>query len=105
MWYFQAKIFQFHKEIITISKETESNCFPKKKNVVWLKLVLSLTLISTDNVNIVCFQGGHRLAHRSPEIILPIPEVIPEIPEDLHHHHFPEFQELKWSEFRKFRRK
>ena len=28
------------------------------------------------------------LKHRSPEIILPIPE----IPEDLHHHHFPEFQ-------------
>ena len=28
------------------------------------------------------------LMHRSPEIILPIPE----IPEDLHHHHFQEFQ-------------
>ena len=29
------------------------------------------------------------LDHRSPEIILPIPEIIPE---ELHHHYFPEFQ-------------
>ena len=28
----------------------------------------------------------------SPEIILPIPEIIQEIPGDLHRHHFPEFQ-------------